>query len=237
MFIFAPHKSFTLIYKVAAFIIFIGLIVGLNCVPLLTKASFPKTEKAIIVISIISTLLFLTSIFFESNGYRLKGIYTFPTIGFLFITSTILFFALCKNTKKKIIEVFLLSPLLVISIFTLLFGRVQREFKVNESTKIAVVSGGLLSCGEGIRVTQSKLIIFDKEILNETHLCLVGIYKIETVRFDDVHAEFLIFHNGEHDSENPYKYETPLIRLSTTDQNEKIVIEDKPSNIIKDIND
>ena len=189
-----------------ALIIIIGIIICLNCIPLLTKTYFPKMEKVIVRILIASLILFLTFLIFEFNGYKLKGLYTFPSIGLIFIIMTLLYFALFKNTKKKIITVFLLTPFIVLSIFTLLFNRVLKEFEVNEKTKIVVTSGGLLSCGEIIKISQSKLGIFDNEVNYESNLCLIGITKIETLKIDNKHAEFLIYHNGENDSENPYKY-------------------------------
>ena len=190
-----------------AIIIFIGLIVGLNCIRLFTKTNFPKTEKLIVRILIASTILFLTFAIFAFNGYKLKGLYTFPTVGLTFIITALLYFVLVKNTKKKILTVFILTPLIVFSSYTLLFGRILKEFRVNDNTKIIVTTGGFLSCGEIISITQTKFGLFDKEVHYESSLCLRGIEKIETAKIDDKHAEFLIFHNGEYDSENPYKYD------------------------------
>ena len=169
--------------------------------------SFLKTEKVIIRILIASTILFLTFTIFEFNGYKLKGLYTNLTIGLTFIISTFFYFAIFQNTKKKIFTVLVLIPLIVLGIFTLLFGRVLKEFRVTNNTKIIVTTGGLLSCGELIKITQTKFGLFDKEVHYESSLCLRGIKKIETKKIDDKHVEFLIFHNGENDSENPYKYD------------------------------
>lgn len=190
-----------------AIIIFIGLIVVLNCIPLFTKTNFPKTEKVIVRILIASAILLLIFTILGFNGYRLKGIYTLPAIGLTFILSTLLYFVLFRNTKKKILTVLILIPLIVLSTFTLLFGRILKEFRVYDNTKIIVTTGGFLSCGEIISITQTKFGVFDKEVLYESSLCLRGISKIVTTKIDDKHAEFLIFHNGEFDSENPYKYD------------------------------
>lgn len=191
-----------------ALIIFVGLIVGLNCVPVLTKKNFPKTEKVIVKLLVATTILFLTILIFAFNGYRLKGQYTFLTISLTFIGLTIVHFALFKNTTTKILTTtFILTPLLAVSIFTLLFGQVLKQFDINENSKIIVTTGGFLSCGEQIYITQTKFGFFDKEAHYESSLCLRGIEKIETVKIDDKHAEFLIYYNGENDSENPYKYE------------------------------
>lgn len=187
-------------------IIFIGLIVGLNCIPLLIKTNFPSIEKALARILISSTILFLTFTFLQFNGYRLKGLFTFPTISLIFIISTILYFAIFKNTKKKILAVFILIPVIILSFLTLIIGRVVNEFRIDDTNKISVATGGFLACGENINITQSRLGIFDKEVFHIDNLCLKGIYKIETSMLDEKHAEFLIYHNGQYDSENPYKY-------------------------------
>jgi hypothetical protein len=190
-----------------AIIIFIGLLIGLNCIPLLTKKTFPTVEKLIERILIVTTILFLTFMVFEFNGYKLKGLYSFSIISWLFIVSTILFFAFFKNTKKKILTVFLLSPLIVLSILTLILGQVVYEQRIDENTKISVTTGGFLACGENISITQTRFVIFDKDVFYFENSCLIGIDKIETVKLNDKNAEFLIYHNGKYDSENPYKYD------------------------------
>ncbi|WP_188363217.1 hypothetical protein [Flavobacterium orientale] len=190
-----------------AIIIFIGFIIGLNCIPLLTKTTFPTVEKLIGRILIASTILFLIVMILEFNGYKLKGLYSFSTIGWTFIVSTILFFALFKNTKKKMLTVFLLIPLIVLSILTLILRQVVYQQKIDETNKISVSTNGFLACGEIINITQTRFGIFDKEVFHSDNLCLIGINKIEIIKFDDKHAEFLIYHNGLNDSENPYKYD------------------------------
>jgi ABC-2 type transport system permease protein len=191
-----------------ALIIFIGLIVGLNCIPFLTKKNFPKTQKVIARLLIVKTILFLTILIFAFNGYRLKGQYTFLTISLTFISLTIIYFTLFKNTITKILTtILILIPLLTISIFKLLFGQALKEFDIKDKTKIIVTTGGFFSCGELIYITQTKFGLFDKEVHYESSLCLRGIEKIETVKIDDKHAEFLIYHDKIMDSENPYKYD------------------------------
>lgn len=189
-------------------IIFIGLIFGLNCIPLLTNKSFPKAEKIIIKLLVVTTILFLTFLVLKFSGYRLKGQYTFPIIIIAFIGLIIIYFALVKNTTLKILTtIFFLSPLLVVSLFALLVGQTKKEFEIDTNTKIIVSTGGFFSCGEIIFITQTKFGLFDKEVHYESSLCLRGIKTIETVKIDDKHAEFLIYHSGEMDSENPYNYE------------------------------
>jgi hypothetical protein len=190
-----------------AIIIFIGLIIGLNCIPLLIKTTFPTVEKVIVRVLFASTILFLLSTIFEFSGYRLKGLYTFSTISWTFIISTILYFALFKNSEKKILTVFLLTPLVVLIILTPILGELVYEKRIDETYKISVTTGGFLACGEIINITQTKFGIFDKQVFHIGDLCLIGINKIETIKLDEKHEEFLIYHNGQLDSENPYIYD------------------------------
>lgn len=156
---------------------------------------------------IAATMLFLTFGFFELNGYSLKGLYTFSTISWIFIVSTIAYFVIFNITKKKILTAFLLTPLLVVAGLTLILGQLKYERQLDEKNRIAVTTGGFLACGDIINITQSRFGIFDKQVFHIGDLCLLGITKIETVKLDDKHAEFLIYHNGQLDSENPYKYD------------------------------
>lgn len=187
-------------------IIFIGLLVGLNCIPILSKTTFPRIEKLIENILIATTILFLSISVFDLNGYKLKGLYSFSIICWIFIVSTILFFALFKNTKKKILTIFLLIPVIISSILTLIWGQVVYEQKIDRANKISVSTGGLFACGEILNITQTRFGIFDKEIFQFENPCLDGVNKIEIIKLDDKDATFLIYHNGQNDSENPYKY-------------------------------
>jgi ABC-2 type transport system permease protein len=187
-------------------LLLLGLLIGINFIPQLTKTNFPKTEKVILRILIVSTFLFLTLTIFEYNGYRLKGNYTFSAIGLTFIISALLYFAIFKNTKKKILTIFLITPLIVLSIVSLLFWRVIKEFRINNQYKIEVTKYGRALLGEQLAITESRYIIFSKEIHHMENVCLSGISRIEIITFDNKQAEFLIYHNAEWDSENPYKY-------------------------------
>lgn len=189
-------------------IVFILLIVFLNCIPFFIKFSSPKTEKLIGKMLIFWSILFFVFFVFLYNGFRLKGQYPFNIIAFLFICILIFYFVLFKNTMIKIlITTFVLTPLLVVSIFTLLFGQKLKEFDFNNNKKIIVTNCGFLSCGEIIHITETQFLIFDKEIYYESSLCLQGIEKIEVEKIDNSQIEFLIYHDGKMDSENPYKYE------------------------------
>lgn len=188
-----------------AILIFLGLIIGLNCIPLLTNKTFPKVEKVVIRILIASTILFIMVAIFEFNGYRLKGFYTSTILTVTFLASAILYFILFKNTIKKILTILPLTLLLLMSIFLLLAGRLVCEVQIDNKNKLSVTKGGFMACGESYHITQTKFLIFDKYIFHINDLCLLGTKKIEIIKFDNKHAEFLIYHNGEYDSENPYK--------------------------------
>ena len=95
----------------------------------------------------------------------------------------------------------------MLGILTLITGRVINEFRRDDTTKISVTKGGFLACGEIIKITQSKFGIFNKEVFHIDNLCVIGIHKIEALKIDEKHIELLIYHNGELDSENPYKYD------------------------------
>lgn len=190
-----------------AVLIFIAVVIGLNCIPLLTKMNSPKMEKAITQILIYTSLVFVIFTLLLFNDYRLKGIYTNWIIGLAFIISNLLFFVLVKNRRKKFIIVLLMTPLTLLSLITLIFGQVIAEYRINDFYKIEVSNGGFLSCGEIIKITKSEFVFFNKEVYYESGLCLRGIDKIETLEFNKNHANFLIYHNGEMDSENPYSYE------------------------------
>ncbi len=178
-------KKITYESQMIAIIIFIGLIIGLNCIPLLTKRTFQKTEKAIKKILAASTILFLIFAIFEFSGYRLKGLYTFSIIIWIFNVSTIVYFAVYKNSIKKLITVFLLTPLIVLSILTLLIGQLVYENKIDKTNNISVTTGGFLACGEIIHITQTRFGIFDKDVYHINNICLIGIKKIETVKIID----------------------------------------------------
>ena len=189
-----------------AIAIFILIVIGLNLIPQLTKWHFTKTEKAINRILVFTTVIFIILTVLSFKGYTLKGLYSNSIIGLLFIAATVIFFVLAKNTSRKLITVAILTPFILISLYTLLFGRKMYENEISNGYKIQVTTGGIMSCGELIHLTETAFLIFDKEIVYESSLCLREIERIEILNFNQDSATFLIHHNGEMDSENPYKY-------------------------------
>lgn len=174
---------------------------------MLIKTHSLKLEKIILRTLILTTVMFLISTTFLFFEYRLIGLHSNLIIGLTFIISCFLFFSIVKNSTKKIITVFVLTPLILISIYTFLIGETLYEKKINNAYTIKTSIGGFLTCGENIKITKSKFLIFEKAVFKDNSLCLKGIYKIDLIEITDNHVELLIYHDGEMDSENPYIYE------------------------------
>jgi TRAP-type uncharacterized transport system fused permease subunit len=190
-----------------AIIIFILIIIGFNLIPGLTKKRLPKTEKIIERLLIYITITFLILLILSFNGIKIKGIYSNLIVGLIFILTSLLYFIINKNTTRKVISIVILIPLILSSLYLQFCYENLGRYKINDDVDIVVSREGFLACGEIIRLTTSKFIIFDKELIYDSNECLRGIYKVETVEFNKKKAKFLIYHSGELDSENPYNYE------------------------------
>ena len=188
-------------------LIFFGLLIGLNLILELIKKEYPKTEKIITRIVFYATIIFLILILLSFVGIRFKGLYTNTIIGLTFLISSLFYFATKKNTRNKIISIVILFPLILAGFYFQFFYQNLGTYKVNDELNIKISQEGFLACGEIIRLTKSRLLIFEKELTYDSNQCLRGIDRIETIEFNDKRAEFLIYHNGEMDSENPYHYE------------------------------
>ena len=181
-------------------------LIGLNLIPELIKRDSDNLEKAVRNILVVSTFLFLTVVFLPLVGLRLKGLFTSRLIGIVLLTTSLAYFAVNENTWKKVVFVMVLLPLLLES-FLLLMNKNLGSYEVNDTLEINVTQEGFISCGETVRLTKSWFLLFDKELLSITNLCLVGISDIETISIDDSKATILIYHSGETDSENQYLLE------------------------------
>ena len=188
-------------------LIFILIILGFNLIPELTKKSFPKAEKLIKRLQIFTTVIFVTIILLSFGGLKLKGLYSDQIIGLIFIVTSLLFFGITKNTTQKIIPIIIIVPLILLNGYSQVFNKKLVRYKVTDDYDLIVSQEGFLTCGEIIRLTETKFLIFDKELIYDQSQCLQGITKIETVVFNKHRAEFLLYHNGKMDSENPYRYE------------------------------
>lgn len=178
----------------------------LNLIPQLSKNNFQITGKVVIRMLIFTAMALMILTILQFNGFKIKGVYSNSIIGIVFTSASLLYFTVVKNTKRKLLSVLLLMPLILLSLFALFFGRTIYEKEIAADYKIEVSTGGIMSCGELICLTKTMFGIFDKEIYYESSLCLREIERIETIKFNKDAAEFLIYHNGEMDSENPYHY-------------------------------
>ncbi|AUC15770.1 hypothetical protein BTO06_11690 [Tenacibaculum sp. SZ-18] len=187
-------------------IIFFLILIGLNCIPYLTKKEFPRFKNIITRGLTISLIIISVIVIFLYNGYRLEGIYSNSFLELTFIIFVLLFFSIVKNNRTKLLKLLVLIPSVCLIILLFIFEQVIAEYEINETYRIEVSESGFLNCGERISITKSELGIFRKRIFTRTDLCLIGINKIETIEFNENDAEFLIYHNGNYDSENPFKY-------------------------------
>jgi ABC-2 type transport system permease protein len=79
--------------------------------------------------------------------------------------------------------------------------------EINEKYNVEVRVGGFFACGESLVITKSEFGILDKLQYVGNNSCVTGINKIETLEFKENKVEFLIYHDGKTEFENPYKYQ------------------------------
>jgi len=203
------------------FLVLITIFLGISLVLILTKSNFPKLEKVIKKISFYSLIGILICALLLVFEFRLKGEYTTSIIGLTFVLSTILLFGLTKNTLNKILSGILTIPMFVFGILSLIwempiaffylialpFEPPIAKFEMNDNHNVEVRVGGFLACGESLIITESTFGILDKQKYVGNNSCVTGINKIETLDFKENKAEFLIYHDGKTEFENPYKYQ------------------------------
>ena len=187
-------------------LIFIGVILGINIISYLIPKEYPILKSRILKLVFLSSILFLAAFILSMNGINLKGLYAYKAIGIIMIVSSLSFIVLEKILKSKIVANFLLLPLIVLSgLNSILYNKIG-TYKLDESLSLIVSREGFLGCGEIIRLTKSKLIIFDQELIYDSNQCLIGIENVEILKMNEHEIELLIYHNGTMDSENPYRY-------------------------------
>ncbi|MCI4671861.1 MAG: hypothetical protein MRZ79_27210 [Bacteroidia bacterium] len=190
----------------AAIVLFIGILIGLNFIPEIIKKHRPKTEKSIQLILAISTLIFLVSIGLLLNSIRIKGIYSNLAVNLIFLMSCLLYFAMVRNRKIKILIVVLLILPIIIALLSSVFSQKINEQKLPNGMGINITKGGIMTCASHISLSKSWMGIFEEEIYHDSRLCLQRIYKIEVVAFEESHAELLLYHRDEQESQNPFPY-------------------------------
>lgn len=193
-----------------AIFVFLLIIFGVNCLPFIFKNKFKDFEKVVKKALMFSLIIFFVFTVLLFNDIRLKGIYSYLIIGILFFFSCLFYFAIVENTRKKILLTILLLPTILFGFLLLIFSDVKYQTKLNNKYDLQVVDGGFMTCGENIRVVESKYFVFYKEIKQVNGLCVIGIEKIMIDNVVNNKFDLLIFHNGEMDSENPLHYELDL---------------------------
>ena len=202
------------------FLTLITIALGISLVLILTKLDFPKVEKVVKKVSFYSLIGILICVLLLFFDFRLKGEYTTSIIGLTFVLSTILLFGLTKNTRIKLLSGILAIPMFVIGILSLFskmtlfffylialpFEPPIAKFKINQNHNVEVRVGGFLACGESLVITESAFGILDKQKYVGNNSCVTGIDRIETIDFKENKTEFLIYHDGKTEFENPYKY-------------------------------
>ncbi|WP_405384057.1 hypothetical protein [Maribacter sp. LLG6340-A2] len=206
------------------FLVLITIALGISLILILTKSDFPKVEKFVRKVSFYSLIGVLICIILLLFDFRLKGEYTTPIIGLTFVLSTILLFGLTKNTRTKLLSGILTIPTFVIGILSLFsemtlfffylivlpFEPPIAKFEINQNHNVEVRVGGFLACGESLVITESTLGILDKQKYIGNNSCVTGIDKIVTLNFKESKAEFLIYHDGKTEFENPYEYQAEI---------------------------
>ena len=206
------------------FLVLITIALGISLVLILTKPDFPRAEniiKKISFYSFIGTVFCTLLLFFR---FRLKGEYTTSIIGLTFLLSTIILFGLAKNSRTKLLSGILTIPIFLVGVLSLFFEMTLfffylialpfeppiAKFEINKNHNVEVRVGGFLACGESLVITESQFGILDKQKYVGNNSCVKGINKIETLEFSEIKADFLIYHDGKTEFENPYKYEVEL---------------------------
>ena len=188
------------------------------------RYDFPKLEKTIRKISFYSLIGILICIVLLVFDFRLKGKYTTSIIGLIFLLSTILLFGLTKKNLTRILSGILTIPIFIFGIsslfseigfvffylITLPFQAPMAKSEINKNHNVEVRIGGFLACGESLVITKSQFGILDKQQYVGNNSCVTGIDKIETIEFEENNVEFLIYHDGKTEFENPYKYQPEI---------------------------
>lgn len=210
------------------FLVLITIALGISLVLIIKKVNFPKLEKVIKCISFYSLIGIIICAILLAFDFRLKGKYSTSIIGLTFLLSTILLFGLTKNTRSKILSGILTIPIFVFGILSLIwetafvffylialpFQPPIAKFEMNDNHSVEVRVGGFLACGESLVITKSSFGILDKQKYVGNSSCVIGINKIETLEFKENKVEFLIYHNGQTEFENPYKYQVEIKNVS-----------------------
>ena len=219
---FGEFAKFELYQPMSLFISLIVLALGVSGILLLTKTRFPKAEKLLSRIALLSLVVMILCVVLLSNDLCLKGAYTSAIIGVVFLLTTLVLFGLSKRTTTKIWSGLITIPVFICCLLSLFdkgylfffyllalpFAPPIATYDVDETHQVEVHDGGFMACGESLVLTESTCFLFDKQRYAGNNHCVTNIYKVETVAFDENKATFLIHHDESRNIENPYTYET-----------------------------
>ena len=91
--------------------ILIGILIGLNIIPLVVKKNYPTFRKSMRIVLIISIVVLVLELVASSMNLKIKGAYTIKIIAGISLISSVLYLALQKTSKSKIIANLILIPI------------------------------------------------------------------------------------------------------------------------------
>ncbi|TNE29790.1 MAG: hypothetical protein EP346_05410 [Bacteroidetes bacterium] len=187
--------------------LFAVLILALNFLPGLWKERLVGVEKYIWVLWLGLSLIYILLVFGMLHlKVEPRGAYTKQVVSLMLAALTVISFATLSNSWKKIGFIAIALPLLFIQAIIFPVGVTTLSLPISNNRSVELLSGGFMACGESIRVVEYKYLLFKKEVFENSSLCLTGVDKLE---LGDAEGEVLIYHSGEFDVENPYRYVLP----------------------------
>ena len=191
--------------NIILFLAAINAITVFLCRPYLLKAEFPKIQKLVVWIFLVSVFLFSVILSLDLSGYELKGDYTFSILSGITLLAIATFFIRVKNFKRKIVVFLVTLPLILIIILSNVFGHKLSQTPIDENHKLIVFSGGFMACPTHFYIVESQFGIFDKRLKKIDGICFSEIKKVELIDKNAKTVDFLVYHGGEYEMENPHR--------------------------------
>ncbi|KAB2807726.1 hypothetical protein [Phaeocystidibacter luteus] len=137
---------------------------------------------------------------------RFSGKYTELIVYIVFEITAIVYFLKVPTNWSKIALDFALIPTYLVVLFQIVIYSPPSVFPLDDTYSISTRIEGLLACGESISITKNRLWIF-VETLHSNDPCLRNVESIDVIDFSPEKLIIYIHHDGDLDSENPYRYE------------------------------
>lgn len=137
---------------------------------------------------------------------RFSGKYTELIVYIVFEITAIVYFLKVPTNWSKIALDFALIPTYLAVLFQIVIYSPPSVFPLDDTYSITTRIEGLLACGESISITKNRLWIF-VETLHSNDPCLRKVESIDVLNFSPEKLIINIHHDGDLDSENPYRYE------------------------------